>query len=375
MSDLKSFFDNARVERIGRELHAAWPEFPRARFVREATDGLDALELMDRARHISAAMARALPTDYPEALAIVLRALGPPLASEGNGMEAFHHQPHANFVAERGLDHPEISLAAMREITSRSSCEFAIRPFLERHPDLALRTLRAWTSDPDEHVRRLVSEGTRPRLPWASRLRALQRDPTPALALLETLRDDPSGYVRRSVANHLNDVSKDHPALVLSTCARWLADAGPERRRLVAHALRTLVRKGDPEAVRLVGGDAHAHFEARGKILPARPRIGERIRAEIEVSNLGIAPASAVLTLRIHFVKAGGGSSPRTFKLPTLSLAAGETRAVSKLVSLAQQTTRTHHPGEHVVEVLVNGDARPLGRFTLLREAPGRPSR
>lgn len=364
---LKTFFDAARVARIGDEFASAWPVFPRDRFVREASAGLDGMELLDRGRHIAHVLARALPADYPAALPILLRAMGPAAPSpEGRGMEAFHHFPHTVFVQEHGLDHPAPSLAAMRELTSRSSCEFAIRPYLQRHEALALETLRAWTADPDEHVRRLVSEGTRPRLPWAPRLPRFQADPSPVVALLETLKDDPSSYVRRSVANNLNDISKDHPHLVVETCGAWLRGASEARAALVRHALRSLVRDGDVDAIRLLGGADGAPLRVAAKVRPTRPSIGAHVAFEVSITNPGAEPTTAVLSLRVHFVNARGGTSVRSFRLPTKRVEAGATIAVRKSVSLRQQTTRTHHPGVHKVDVVANGRPVRVGSFTLV---------
>ncbi|HET6398301.1 MAG TPA: DNA alkylation repair protein, partial [Candidatus Thermoplasmatota archaeon] len=240
---LKSAFGPQRVARIADEFAQAWPAFPKAAFLGQVLEGFDDVGLMDRCRRVADALAATLPTGFPDAVQVVLRTLGPPLeGGDGHGMEGFHYLPHSLFLSIRGLAHPDLALEAMRHVTSRSSCEFAIRPFLEQHQGQTLRVLHAWTQDPDEHVRRLVSEGTRPRLPWATRLTAFQQDPSPNLGLLEKLRDDPSPYVRRSVANHLNDIAKDHPDVAIATCRRWLQDASADRRRLVHHALRSLAR-------------------------------------------------------------------------------------------------------------------------------------
>ena len=178
--------------------------------MRDATRGLEALELMDRGRHVMRAMRTHLPQDPAEAIGILERSLGPPLdGTEGHGMAPFRYLPHVLFVATHGLRCFEASMRAQHALTQRFTAEFSVRPFLEAEPARTLARLTAWTRDPSPHVRRLVSEGTRPRLPWAGRLRAFQRDPTPTLALLERLKDDPHPYVRRSVANHLNDIGKD----------------------------------------------------------------------------------------------------------------------------------------------------------------------
>ena len=161
--------------------------------------------------------------------------------------------PHCFFVAEYGLDHFEPSMQAHYQLTQRFTAEFSIRPFLIKHTEATLARLRQWARDPNEHVRRLVSEGTRPRLPWASRLPAFQADPAPVLALLELLKDDPALYVRRSVANNLNDIGKDHPRVLMQTAQRWMRDATPERAWVVRHALRWAVKQGDPAALKVLG--------------------------------------------------------------------------------------------------------------------------
>jgi 3-methyladenine DNA glycosylase AlkC len=229
-------------------------------------------------------------------------------------------------------------------------------------------------SQPD--VRRLVSEGTRPRLPWARRLPRFQRDPSPVVELLELLKDDPSAYVRRSVANNLNDIGKDHPDVLVETCRRWLEGAGEERRRLIRHALRSAVKRGDRAALEVLG------FAANGTarlgdltIEPERPRIGETVRISLSVGNAGQKRAAFNVDLRVHFVKANGRTSPKVFKVREIALEPGERARLSKLISLRQQTTRTHHAGEHHVEALVNGVAYPAGSFLVERDPGDRRSR
>ena len=203
-----------------------------------------------------------------------------------------------------------------------------------------------WTTDPSEHVRRLVSEGTRPRLPWASRLPALQRDPTPLLALLERLKDDPALYVRRSVANNLNDIGKDHPAVLATTANAWLRDATPERRWIVQHALRSAVKHGEPGALAALG------FGASADVVIAQP------------SNTP-QPQRVLVDFAVYYVKANGQSRSKVFKLKTLDLAAHETQRVGKNISLAEMTTRKHYPGIHRVDAILNGRAQVLGSFEL----------
>src|SRR5918999_792307 len=231
---LKNSYGPEVPRRIGAMIAAVDTAFPVDAFLADALEGYEELELTPRARHIADALGRHLPQDYERAVEILVASLGPKLDSpELTGMDVFLYMPHVFFVAERGGDHFEASMRAQYELTQRFSAEFSIRVFLERYPEATLARLRELALDPSAHVRRLVSEGTRPRLPWTPRLRAFQDDPRPVLELLELLRDDPELYVRRSVANNLNDIGKDHPDLLLDTARAWLMDATEERRGLI----------------------------------------------------------------------------------------------------------------------------------------------
>ncbi len=359
---LKHFFDAERACQLADELHAAWADFPRARFVAEATQGLEALELMDRAAHLARAMRTSMPADFEEAVEVLLRSVGPVLGHvDGAGLAPFHYLPHLRFIADHGLDHFEASMRAQHTLTQRFSAEFSIRAFLEHDPERTLARLSEWASDPSHHVRRLVSEGTRPRLPWASRLKRFQKDPTPTLALLERLKDDPELYVRRSVANHLNDIGKDHPDLLLAVAERWMVDATPERAWIVTHALRSSVKKGDPRALAIrgfAGGDA---VTVNATVSPAEIALGETFLVQVELTNDGDAPLRAVVDLIVRFVKANGGAKPKVFKGRDLDLAPGQRAAVTKSVSTADLSTRKHYPGDHVVDVQINGVATRAG--------------
>src|SRR5690606_889802 len=196
-----------------------------------------------RATHIMEAMRAGLPPAYPDALAILLRSLGPPHTGDenlGGGMDGFFHLPHVDFIRLHGIDHFDLSMAAQEELTQRFTCEWSVRPYLERDPARSHAVLTRWATHPSAHVRRLVSEGTRIRLPWARRIPAWEREPARVVGLLELLRDDPSSMVRRSVANNLNALAKVDPDGVVAIATRWLEGTSAERRALVEHALRTL---------------------------------------------------------------------------------------------------------------------------------------
>jgi len=363
---LKTFFNEEAVRRIAAMLRAAHPAFPERRFVTEASEGLEALELMDRARHIMRAMHRALPEDFERTARILQSSLGPPLeGTEGHGMSVFLYLPYSLYVAEHGLEHFEPAMRLQHALTQRFTAEFCIRPYLERHPKQTLARLRQWATDASVHVRRLVSEGTRPRLPWASRLRAFQENPQPVLELLELLKDDPELYVRRSVANNLNDIGKDHPELLVATCERWSRGASPERQWILRHALRSAVKRGEPRALALLGFEGPATLEVTATFHPSRVRLGQSVQVRLHVANRSPEPQKAVVDLAVHFIKANGASRPKVFKVRKVELAPGASTTLEKTVSLEALTTRQHYPGSHRVEALVNGAATPVGAFTV----------
>lgn len=378
MSSLKSFFSKALVERLADDVAGAHPAFPRAAFVKDAGSGLSPLELLDRGRHIARALARHLPPAYPEAVEVLLRSLGPELEGDENlgaGMAPFFYYPHTVFVAERGLDHFDLSMRAQRELTKRFSAEASIRPYLERFPDRTHRVLARWAGDPNPHVRRLVSEGTRLRLPWAIRVDWLDENPERVLELLERLKDDPSSMVRRSVANNLNDLGKVRPELLHRTCEEWLGGASPGRRALVEHALRGAVKRGDPEALRLLGFGAEPRVALEGvRFEPARVAIGGTVEMRFALSSRSRAPQSLLVDVAVHFVKARDRTSRRVFKLKRLELAPRGRVELATSFSLKVHTTRVPRPGEHAVDVLVNGSVLPAGSFRVV-ESPISPAR
>lgn len=378
----KNLLGPALVERLADGLRAAWPEFPRARFVREATAGLAALELKARARHVADALERALPAEPERALEILVRSLHAP--SSGTKGFGFLYFPYSEFLERHGATAFAAGLRANYELTRRFTSEFCLRTLLEADPKRTLEALHEWTADPDPHVRRLCSEGTRPRLPWGRHLPAFQRDPKPVLRLLEKLKDDPSEYVRRSVANNLNDIAKDNAAAVLATAKRWLRGASQQRRELVEHGLRTLVKRGDATALALLGAGGD-DLRVRAAVSPARVRLGEAVAIEAVIENRGRAAAHLVVDARIHFVKAGrtsgsaaapGPSAVKVFRLGRVDLAAGAARTIARRFQLIHRTIRTLHAGRHAVEVQVNGQIVEAGSFDLrLEVAPGQAAR
>ena len=352
----KDYFGPALVANLSARFQAVAPDFAAAAFQERLARELPPLELKARVAAIADALHDYLPRPYPAALKLVVAILDPPPAdgSEQYG-NTWYSWPLAAFVERHGLDHPAESLAALHAITQRGTAEFAIRPFLVRHPEPTLAALRAWANDPSFHVRRLVSEGTRTRLPWAGRLPAFIADPAPVLELLERLRDDPAEYVRRSVANSLNDIAKDHPELALATLERWAAGAGPERAKLIRHAARGLIKQGHPRALALVGAAGAAVRLESLTLAPQAPRIGEQIALAAALVSEGVSGQRLVVDYVVLFAGARGAARRKVFKLRTLELAPGERAELRWRHSLEQRSVRRHYPGAHRVELQVNG--------------------
>lgn len=349
MAAFKDEISLALVEVLAAELRRAWPEFQSRRFVRLACDGLDELELLARVSHVADALAGCLPADFAAAAAVIDRAL------DSDALTGWMTLPCNEWVATAGLDSPEVALPLLARLTPRFSSEAALRPFVERHPELTFAYLRAWAEDSDEHVRRLVAEGTRPRLPWAPQLRALRADPTPMLGLLERLAFDDSEYVRRSVANHLNDISKDHPELALGTAEDWHS-RGAEW--VARHGLRTLVKSGEPRALALLGYDPDASVAVLN--LAATPRrVAVGGATELAFDLVAEERAKVVIHYRVHHAGARGPRRPKVFKLATCTLAPGERRSVTRRHEFRELSVRRIYRGAHRIEIQVNG--RVLG--------------
>ncbi len=362
----KLYYNADLAQRIGEQIRLVYPSFDTVEFVAEIAAQVDALEFKDRIALFSRALSHQLPPSFPAAWTILEKLLGDELAEEeGMFNDGFALWPLAHFIEVYGLDDFETAVGAMYEITKRHTAEFAIRPFLQRYPERTLAVLHEWVSDESPHVRRLVSEGTRPRLPWAGRLDAFIADPAPTLALLERLKDDPSPFVRKSVANHLNDISKDHPQLIIELFSRWQEDASPERQWIIRHALRTLVKKGDPAALALLGYGSPKMSLGDMHIEPALIQMGETLTFSFALHSETDEPQELMIDYVVHFVKASGKTSPKVFKLSTRRLAGRESIQIERKHTIKPITTRRYYPGEHRVEVQVNGQILGGANFRL----------
>ncbi|HSP43739.1 MAG TPA: hypothetical protein VLO11_12765 [Luteolibacter sp.] len=353
--------DKARI--IGAAIRRVRAGFSLRRYHRGLDDALEPLELKQRVHCIAARIEECLPDDPRAMFPILTDALA------ADGMRGFLVWPLTEIVARRGLGHFPESMRALREMTGRFTAEFAIRPFLRAMPEKTFGQLHGWCDDPDHHVRRLVSEGSRPFLPWGGNLTELLDPPHPTLGLLEKLHRDPSDYVRLSVSNHLNDIAKRHPEMVVETLARWKKSAprNPQWEKLARHACRTLIKQGHPAALELHGfGDAGLLEVVSLKLVRNTVRLGDCLDYELVIRNRGRTALRALFDYAIHHRKANGSLSPKVFKGRVKPLAAGETWQIRGSHPIRPVTTRVYHAGMHRFEPRINGTARE-GRDFMLR--------
>lgn len=337
-------------------LAAAWAAFPRDRFTARALDGLDGLELKDRVRHVAAAMHDALPLPYPQAAEIVRECASRAALDMWSGWPATDH------TAVHGVGHLDAAMDTLAVLTPRSSGEFAVRPFLERYRDDAIKIMYGWAESPDEHLRRLASEGSRPRLPWATRVGWLMT-PGPTLPLLDRLRDDPSEYVRRSVANHVNDLAKDHPEAALELLGRWRSDGGSHVEKVLRHAVRGLVRAGHPGALALLGATPGSGAVQVLELEADTVAVGGKLGFTLTVT----ADAAGPLVLKYAIRRPG---SRRVFHLGQREAGeAGAAFTLRRAHSFRPVTTRAEPPGPRELDVIVNGRVAATTAFTLVEPA------
>lgn len=357
---LKDNVNRSVIDLLTEEFTAVHSTFPSEEFTVDVMAELNDLELKDRISLIADKLAVHLPAEFPTALDIVTT------VADTERVAEWAAWPLCSFVERHGVDHPEASLAAMPALTKRWSCEFAIRPFLDQHLALTTAHLKAWAIDEDESVRRLASEGTRPRLPWGTKVQALIDDPLLGIELLTTLRHDSSETVRRSVANHLNDVARADPALVISTLEVWTGEQPPVNQRMVKHALRTLVKQGDVGSLGLLGFTTDPAIEVSDfSCSPEFINLGTNIELSAELASTADGPQTLAVDFIVHHVSASGTTSPKVFKWTTVTLKSGETVQLSKRRRIQNASTRTYHAGLHRVELQVAGQRLAESAFTL----------
>jgi len=369
----KNKFNQDIVSGMAKHFKMQWTEFNAVGFIESASMDLDSLELKQRSEQIMHAMHEFLPPEFSKAGEIILESLSPALNADiygitvdKNGIAGWAIMPITHYIGLYGQQHFDLSMTLLKECTKRFSSEFGIRFFLLNSPERTLLTMKEWAKDTDKHVRRLASEGARPRLPWAMQLADFINNPAPIIELLEILKDDEEEYVRRSVANNLNDIAKDHPELVAEVAKQWMHEASTERKKLIRHACRTLLKRGNSQVLQVFSYNKPKLKQIKIKIETPKVIFGTALQFNISITSNSEHQQALMIDYIIHHQKANGTTSPKVFKWRTKNLLAHETLSFAKKHMIKKITTRTYYQGLHKLEVVVNGVSIGKVDFQLL---------
>lgn len=356
---LKAIYHEAFIQSFADKVKGAYPSFDKQAFIEAVIgQGWEELELKGRMRRITLSLGATLPSEYEKALDILLA-----IYDTCSGLPYIFFP---DFVEVYGLEDWERSIAALAIFTRMSTSEFAVRPFVRMNQARMLAQMLAWADDPDEHVRRLASEGCRPRLPWADALPALKRDPEPIIPILEKLKADPSEYVRRSVANNLNDISKDHPQRVVEIAKAWIGD-NAHTDWVLRHACRGLLKAAHPEIMALFGMAPPTGVTIESwTVTPSTVAIGDSVRFRYAIRVPQGEPVKLRIELAAYFVRTTGKYYRKLFKLSEKIVDGGSLQEGGRSFSYADLSTRKHYPGLHKLALVVNGQEMAVAEVMLL---------
>ena len=350
------YFNPDFYKKLTRATKAVYPELEENKFYASITDSHNSLELMGRLKLCSLVLYQQLPLHYPSALPLLLE-----IASEFTG---FVGMIFPDFVARYGLKHFEISIDALKKLTVYSSSEFGIRPFLRYYPDETVKTMVEWSLHENEHIRRLASEGMRPFLPWTFKLSEDLNYPEVSKQILSNLNNDKSLYVRKSVANHLNDLTKTHSDFAIDLIHSWDSNQ-THTSWIIKKGLRTLIKNGDKRVFAFLGYSEPTLIKVSNLELEKKEIIigGETVFS-FEVKNNSDIETALLIDFSIRYVKKTG-TSTKVFKLREIKIDGKQNICVSKKISFQQLSTRTHYPGKHKLEILINGEIKAQKYFTI----------
>lgn len=367
----KNLLNQTVVANMATTIKEHYPSFNQQGFEQGVNSNLLTLELKARSDLITENLIRFLPDDFEQAATIIFSSLAPveeniSIESQGsNGIRGWSIVPFTYYVAQCGQEHFALSMSLFKAMTQRLSSEFGIRFFLQKHPEKTLNEMKLWTKDNNHHIRRLASEGCRPRLPWGIRLNDFVKEPNAVIELLELLKDDPSEYVRRSVANNLNDIAKDHPDLVANLMEKWLINASDERKRLISHACRTLLKNGHPYTLTIFGYASPKLDNIELVLTEPHVTLGQSLEFTLSVKSQSNKEQLLMIDYIIHHKKANGSTSPKVFKWRKINLPAKQKTTITKQHPMKKITTRVYYAGQHRIEIMINGKSIAERSFEL----------
>ena len=366
MALLKDIYSPEFYYTLGQALAQIIPTFDQQKFIQYIFDEQwENKELKQRMKHTASVLSYFLPEDFKKAASVIKEIIF--TLRENNVREqSLEYMFFPDYIETYGINDFDVSVDLMELATQFTSCEFAVRPFIIKYENKMINKMLEWSTHESHHVRRLASEGSRPRLPWAIAIPALKKDPTPILPVIENLKNDPSEYVRRSVANNLNDIAKDHPALVISIAKKWKG-VSRETDAIIKHGCRTLLKKGDPEVYKFYNLDRGGTVKLSNlNILTPVIKIGDQLTFSFDLQNKGISLTVVRIEYAIHYPMSNGKHSKKVFKISERSLAPKSRLSISRKHSFKKITTRKFYAGRHKVSVIVNGKEQKSGYFELL---------
>ena len=345
----KDWIDDNIVSKIADVFSTLYKRFDTNAFVKELIrDGFFELELKERIDRISETLGMFLPDNYSKAVDILLKA--------APNLGGFENWGLTGYVEKFGLEHFDDSMRALEGLTPFGTSEFAIRAFVIKEPSRMLQIMSKWADDPNEHIRRLAAEGSRPRGVWTAHIESFKKDPKPVIKLLEKLKADPSLYVRKAVANNLNDISRENPDIAIETATRWLKDKNPYTNWIVKRGCRTLIKQGDLRAFELLGFTIKPKCELVSfKLSPKRIKIGSKLTLNLHLKSKATKPEKLAIDYRITYIRQAGRTSTKLFKWTEKTLEPRSELNLQTTRSFADQSTRRHYPGQHRVELIING--------------------
>lgn len=353
----RNIFNAELVTRLAGNISAYWPDFDQQNFINDVIVKFDDLSFGDRCRVITDELGKQLPTDFKQACNILVNSLEPETDDqELKGYDGFIIMPQCQYIARFGLDDIDTSLNALYEMTKRFTAEGEIRVFIKRYPEETMKFLNDLTEDSSPFARRLASEGTRPRLPLSTRLPEFQKNPDPVFEILEKLKCDSNRMVLRSVANNLNDISKDNPDKVISTLKKWIKIENEGTKWLIRHGLRTLLKEGNPGAMGLLGFDPKVSVSVGSpEIASTTIKNGDQLEFSVRIDNQENYPVKLMIDYIIYFQKKNGTLAPKVFKASQKTLRENTGVTIAKNHSFQETSTRVLYPGLHQLEIQVNG--------------------
>lgn len=372
----KNMFNEQFFDRFTKDLKRVIPDFDAYAFVSQIMDDeWENREFKQRIAHITSVLKKFLPADYKEAIAKILELLDhiektqpdfSEIDDEKFGLILEYGGILDNYVEQYGLDDYETSVKAIEKITQFSSCEFATHPFIVKYPDEMMAQMLVWSNHEHWGVRRLASEGCRPRLPWAMALPDLKKDPTPIIPILENLKNDPARFVRLSVANNLNDIAKDNPEIVIELAKKWKGQS-KEVDWIIKHGCRTLLKQGNTEVMELfgLGGVKNIRIEDF-QISTSKVKVGDSLEFSFKLLNESDNKVNIRLEYGIYYQKANGTLTRKVHKISEKGYPANSTTQITRRHSFKVVTTRRLHPGLHQVSVITNGNEFEKHDFELI---------